>query len=85
MRFEEKDDGEYRIHAGSMELRAGHGFLATVIVSRRVGGNPAKHEVHRDVSISGGHAWLTSDLALREAFVQGDHAVKADRLRRFSG
>jgi hypothetical protein len=81
MRFEDKDDGDYRIHAGSMELRDGHGFMAAVIVRQFRKGNPSMREVYRDIAISGGHCWLTSEMALRQAFLQGSGVVKAERDR----
>jgi hypothetical protein len=81
MRFEDKDDGEYRIHAGALELRAGEGFLAAVIVNRSSQGRGDGHEVYRDTEVSGGHRWLTSDQALQHALLVGANAVTAERHR----
>lgn len=81
MRFEYVEDGEYRIHAGSLELRAGHGHLAAVIVNRSCGGKLAEREIYRDVAVSGGHRWLTPDLALQHALLLGAGAVAAERHR----
>ncbi len=80
MRFEDRNDGEYLIHAGALELRAGHGHLAAVIVVRNCTGSKCV-SVFRDVAISGGHRWLTSDQALQQAFVSGYAAIAAERHR----
>jgi hypothetical protein len=81
MRFEDRDDGEYWIHAGSLELRAGEGFLAAVIVNRSSKGKVGRQEVYRDTEVSGGHRWLTSDQALQHALLVGAKAVTAERHR----
>jgi hypothetical protein len=81
MQFEHRDDGEYRIHAGSLEPRAGHGHLAAVIVTRSRDGKIDAREVYRDMEVSGGHRWETSDEALRHALMLGVRAVAAERQR----
>lgn len=81
MRFEDRDDGDYRIHAGSLELRAGQGHLAAVIVNSSSDGKIGVHEVYRDTEASGGHRWLTSDQALQHALQLGASAVAAERNR----
>jgi hypothetical protein len=81
MRFEDRDDGEYRIHAGSLELRAGQGHVAAVIVNRIRDGKIDAREVYRDMELSGGHHWVTSDQALQHALLQGANVVAAERER----
>ena len=81
MRFEDRDDGEYRIHAGSLEPRAGQGHVAAVIVNRSRDGKIDAREVYRDMAVSGGHRWLTSDQALQNALMLGASAVAAERQR----
>jgi hypothetical protein len=81
MRFEDRDDGEYRIHAGSLEPRAGQGHLAAVVVHRSRDGKIDAREVYRDIDVSGGHRWLTSDQALQHALMLGASAVAAERQR----
>lgn len=81
MRFEDRDDGEYRIHAGSLELRAGQGFLAAVIVNRSRDAKNGEREVYRDTEVSGGRRWSTSDQALEQALLLGASAVTAKRHR----
>ncbi len=81
MRFEDRNDGEFRIHAGSLELRVGQGHLAAVIVHRSCKGDVGACEVYRDTAVSGGHRWLTSDQALQHALLLGASAVAAERRR----
>jgi len=81
MHFADLDDGEYRVHAGSMELCAGEGFIAAVVVSRHHSGQTAAHEVYRDTALSCGHRWATSEQALERALLDGTGAVEAERRR----
>lgn len=85
MQFQDIDGGEYRIHAGSLELRAGQVHLAAVIVNRSCDGNIDALEVYRDIGIHSGHRWLTADQALQRALLLGASAVCAERIRTASG
>ena len=81
MQFEIRDDGDYRIHAGSLETREGQGHLAAVIVGRVASGRSDAREIFRDTAISGGHRWPTSGEALQRALSMGVKAVDAERAR----
>lgn len=81
MQFEDRKDGDYRIHAGSLETHTGLGHLAAVVVSRVASGQSGAREIHRDTAISGGHRWLTSGEALERALLIGTRAVQAERAR----
>jgi hypothetical protein len=81
MQFEDRTDGDYRIHAGSLETHAGQGHLAAVVVSQLSGGKTDTREIYRDTAISGGHRWLTSREALQRALSIGARAVKVERAR----
>ena len=81
MQFATRVDGEYLIYAGSLELRAGAGYMAAVVVNRTRTGLVAEQEVHRDVALSGGHLWATSHEALTSALTQGSRAVLHERSR----
>jgi hypothetical protein len=81
MQFQDIDDGQYRIHAGSLEIRAGEGHIAAVIVNRSSNGKNKVLEVFRDIDIQSGYRWPTSDQALQRALVLGASAVSAERLR----
>jgi hypothetical protein len=84
MRFEDKDDGEFRIHAGTLEPRQGQGHLASVIVTRSLKGQVGLREIYRDLEVSGGHRWLTSDEALKHALELGARAITAEKSRPLS-
>jgi len=79
MRFEDRDDGEYRIHADSLEPRAGQGHLVAVIVYRSQGGKLDARAVYRDMQVSDGHRWPTSDQSLQYALLLGARAVAVER------
>ncbi len=81
MQFATRVDGEYRIYAGSLEQRAGVGFMAAVVVNRTRAGRAAEQEVHRDVALSGGHLWATSHEALTSALTHGHQVVQHERSR----
>lgn len=81
MKFESRDDGDYRIHAGSLEARTGGGHLAAVVVDRLGSGRADAREVFRDTALAGGQRWATADQALRQALALGASAVAEDRAR----
>lgn len=81
MQFATRVDGEYLIYAGSLELRAGAGFMAAVVVNRSRSGRVAEQEVYRDGALSGGHLWATSQEALSSALTHGYRAVQDQRSR----
>ncbi len=81
MQFEDREVGKYRIHAGSLEPRAGQGHLASVIVNQSRHGKLGVREIYRNLEVSGGHRWLTSYEALQHALVLGASAVKAEQRR----
>lgn len=85
MLFKDRDDGDYRIHAGSLELRAGEGFLGAVIVHRVRGGSGQQVEVYRDTEVSAGHRWSTADQAVEHALLLGALAVSDVRNRAARG
>lgn len=65
MYFDERDEGEYRIHADAIEAPAG-GYRAAAVVMR-LRGVPEPIEVFRDEHMSGGHAWDDPEDALHFA------------------
>jgi len=80
MQFQERDEGDFRIYAGALEAPRGNGFVASVIVNR-VAPAHERREVFRDVSMFGGHRWLTSDDALRQAVKKGREIVRGEPCR----
>jgi hypothetical protein len=81
MRYADKDAGDYRIHAGSLEMIAGLGHIAAVVVNRRGDRHGPPQEVFRDMALSNGHCWPTSQEALACALAEGARAVKDEQLR----
>lgn len=81
MQFASREDGEYLIYAGCLELRAGAGFMAAVVVNRTRAPRMTKQEVYRDLALSGGHLWATSNEALASALTQGHRAIAQERSR----
>ena len=79
MQFATRIDGEYLIYAGSLELRAGAGFMAAVVVNRTRTVSVAEQEIYRDIAMSGGHLWATSHEALTSALTLGHRAVQDQR------
>lgn len=79
MQFVTQADGEYLIYAGSLEPRAGAGFMAAVVVNRVSSGRLSEQEVYRDIALSGGHLWATSHDALTSALTLGHRAVHDQR------
>jgi len=80
MQFQERDEGDFRIYAGALEAPRGNGFVASVIVNRMAPAHE-RREVFRDVSMFGGHRWLTSDDALRQAVKKGREIVRGEPCR----
>ena len=80
MHFDERDEGDFRIYAGALEAPRGTGFVASVIVSRMTPAHE-RQEVFRDVSMFGGHRWLTPEDALRQAVKKGREILRGQPCR----
>lgn len=76
MRFDEKDEGPYRIYAGAIEAPQGDGWEAAVIVSRRGGPGGRQSEAYRDSRMAGGHRWPTADDALSYAIARARDVIR---------
>ena len=74
MHFKEVDSGEYRIYAGAMERPHAFGYVAAVVVMRRVPGK-APQETYRDENLAGGYGWASPAEALRHAVNAGREAL----------
>jgi hypothetical protein len=66
-------------NAGSLEPRAGQGHLAAVIVYRSQGRKLDARAVYRDMQVSHGHRWPSSDQALQYALLVRARAVAVER------
>jgi hypothetical protein len=79
MQFKSTDVGEYLICAGSIEALLSDGYVAAVVVERNCVDRPGRQEIYRDISISGGHRWVSADEALEHALRLGVVAVERHR------
>src|SRR5512145_3486788 len=77
MHFDERDEGDYRIRVGAVQVPGG-GYSATAVV-KRVRGVPEPVEVFRDERLSGGHDWDEPERALRFA-MQAAVAIVRERV-----
>ena len=78
MEFQDASHRHFRIYAGCMEHGARSGFLAAVVVCRASAESDVPPvEIFRDVSLCGGHRWLTSAEALSFALARGREVVDA--------
>lgn len=76
MKFDERDEGPYRIYAGAIEALQGDGWLAAVVVSRRGEPRQASREAYRDSRLAGGHRWPTADDALSYAIATAREVIR---------
>lgn len=77
MKFDERDEGPYRIYAGAIEAPQG-GWLAAVVVSRRGEPRQASREAYRDSRLAGGHRWPTADDALSYAIARAREVIRTE-------
>jgi len=76
MRFEEVNEGEYRIFVGAVEAPRGDGYIAALIVSRRAGATGRAQEAFRDESLACGYRWRSPDEAISYAVSRGREMVR---------
>ena len=81
MQFDTRQDLEYRIFVGSLETVAGEGFLSAVIVERTRVDDRMRTEIFRNTALFGGHRFVSSGEAMHRAFLLGEAAIAAARLR----
>ena len=77
MRFDERDEGDFRIYVGAIESPYGDGYNAAVSVRRMRGTARADHEVWRDDNLACGHRWVTAEAALRYAMTKALEVVRS--------
>lgn len=81
MQFDETNEGHYRIYAGALEAPSGDGYIAAVVVNRlRDEGQPPR-EAYRDVSLSGGHRWLSPRDAISFAMARAKEVIRTEPFR----
>lgn len=76
MRFEEVNEGEYRIFVGAVEAPRGDGYIAALIVNRVGSAAGRGQEAFRDESLACGYRWRSPDEALSYAVSRGREMVR---------
>lgn len=75
MYFDERDEGDFKIYAGAIEVA--HGGYAAAAVVKQVRGVPEAVEVFRDLNMSGGHAWEQPERAIQFAMRVAMDVIRA--------
>lgn len=75
MYFDERDEGDFKIYAGAIEVACG-GYAAAAVV-KQVRGVPEAVEVFRDINMSGGHAWEEPERAVQFAMRVATDVIRA--------
>jgi len=75
MYFDERDEGDFKIYAGAIEVAYG-GYAAAAVV-KQVRGVPEAVEVFRDLNMSGGHAWEEPERAVQFAMRVATDVIRA--------
>ena len=77
MRFNECQEGDYRIFVGALEAPKGEGYIAALIVNR-VRGEVGKHtEAFRDDSLACGYRWRSADEAMHYAMNRARELIRS--------
>lgn len=77
MRFNECQEGDYRIFVGAVEAPRGDGYMAALIVNR-VRGTVGKHpEAFRDDSLACGYRWPSPDEAMHYAMNRARELIRS--------
>ena len=79
MKFQQADEGDYRIYAGAIEAKVGDGYTAAVVISKMRDTPRAPAEAYRDPLIAGGHRWSTATEALAYAVSRGRVVIQKQR------
>jgi hypothetical protein len=74
MRFNECQEGDYRIFVGAVEAPRGDGYIAAVVVNRVQGAAP--REAYRDDSLACGYRWRSPDEAITYAMTRARDLVR---------
>ena len=77
MRFDERDEGDFRIYVGAIESPLGDGYNAAAAIGRMRGPAHAEREIWRDDNLACGHRWATAEAALRYAMTKALEVVRS--------
>ena len=76
MRFDECQEGDYRIFVGALDAPRGQGYIAAVVVNRVQGDPRAHREAWRDDSLACGHRWPSPEEALSYAMSRARELIR---------
>lgn len=77
MRFDEGQEGDYRIYVGAVEAPRGEGYIAALIVNR-VRGLQGRHpEAYRDDSLACGYRWPSAEEAMQYAMTRARELIRS--------
>ena len=77
MRFDESQEGDYRIFVGALEAPRGDGYIAALIVNRERGVLGKHREAYRDDSLACGHRWRSPDEAMHYAMNRARELIRS--------
>ena len=84
MRFDETQEGDYRIFVGAVEAPKGDGYIAALVVNRVRGSTPGTtpnaREAFRDDSLACGYRWPSADEAIHYAMNRARELIRSRSL-----
>ena len=79
MRFEDTQEGDYRIFVGALEAPRGDGYIAALVVNRvrNAPSSPNQREAFRDDSLACGYRWRSADEAIHYAMNRARELIRS--------
>lgn len=80
MRFEDTQEGDYRIFVGALEAPRGDGYIAAVVVNRVRNVSTqqsSQREAFRDDSLACGYRWRSADEAINYAMNRARELIRS--------
>lgn len=78
MRFEDAQEGDYRIFVGALEAPHGDGYIAALVVNRVRNTTPsASCEAFRDDSLACGYRWRSAEEAINYAMNRARELIRS--------
>ena len=78
MRFQDSQEGDYRIFVGALEAPHGDGYIAALVVNRVRNTAPsARCEAFRDDSLACGYRWRSAEEAINYAMNRARELIRS--------
>lgn len=77
MRFDETQEGDYRIYVGALDAPRGDGYIAALIVNRVRGAIGPQREAFRDDSLACGYRWRSAEEAISYAMNKARELIRS--------